>query len=85
MIPVLKKLASLLLSLLLCLSLLPGQAIAADTMEDVPPVQTEAPETGHPNDPDELITWKAENSRIFRGSRNEPGIQRIFLQYFGSD
>lgn len=50
----LKKLASLLLSLLLCLSLLPDQAIAADTMEDVPPVQTEAPETGHPNDPDEL-------------------------------
>lgn len=54
MIPVLKRLASLLLSLLLCLSLLPDQAIAADTMEDVPPVQTEAPETGHPNDPDEL-------------------------------
>lgn len=51
----LKRLASLLLSLLLCLSLLPSQAIAADTMEDVPPVQTEAPETGHPNDPDELI------------------------------
>lgn len=50
-----KRLASLLLSLLLCLSLLPGQAIAADTMEDVPPVQTEAPETDHPNDPDELI------------------------------
>jgi hypothetical protein len=60
MIPVLKKLASLLLSLLLCLSLLPGQAIAADTMEDVPPVQTEAPETGHPNDPDELITPAAQ-------------------------
>ena len=51
----LKRLASLLLSLLLCLSLLPSPAIAADTMEDVPPVQTEAPETGHPNDPDELI------------------------------
>ena len=52
MIPVLKKLASLLLSLLLCLSLLPGQARAADIAEKAPPIQTEASETVQPDEPD---------------------------------
>ena len=51
MIPVLKKLASLLLSLLLCLSLLPGQARAADIAEKAPPIQTEASETVRPDEP----------------------------------
>lgn len=55
MIPVFKKLASLLLSLLICLSLLPGQAGAADVPENEPPVQTEAPEPVRPDDPDELV------------------------------
>lgn len=50
----LKKLTSLLLSLLLCLSLLPGQA-DADTVEDAVSVQTEASETVHPDDSDELV------------------------------
>lgn len=49
----LKKLASLLLSLLLCLSLLPGQARAADVPEDLPPIQTESLEAARPDDPDD--------------------------------
>lgn len=48
----LKNLASLLLSLLICLSLLPGQAGAADTTEGAPPVRTEASESAQPDDPD---------------------------------
>ena len=40
----LKKLASLLLSLLLCLSLLPGQALAADDPAPVDPPVIEEPE-----------------------------------------
>ena len=40
----LKKLASLLLSLLLCLSLLPGQALAADDPAPVAPPVIEEPE-----------------------------------------
>lgn len=40
----LKKLASLLLSLLLCLSLLPGQALAADDPAPVDPPIIEEPE-----------------------------------------
>ena len=59
MIHVLKKLASLLLSLLLCLSLLPGQAGAADTTEGVPPVPTESSEAEHPDDPHELLILTA--------------------------
>ena len=55
MIPVLKKLASLLLSLLICLSLLPAQAGAADAPENDPPVQIEAAEPDRPGDPDELV------------------------------
>ena len=55
MIPVLKKLVLLLLSLLLCLSLLSGQVFATDAPEDNEPVQTETSETGQPNHPDELI------------------------------
>lgn len=51
----LKKLFSLLLSLLLCLSLLSGQVFATDAPEDNEPVQTETSETGQPNHPDELI------------------------------
>lgn len=51
----LKKLASLLLSLLLCLSLLPGQAGAAGAPEDATSVQTEVPDAAQPDDPDELI------------------------------
>lgn len=51
----LKKPASFLLSLLLCLSLLPGQAVAADAPESALPTQTETSETGHPNAPNELI------------------------------
>lgn len=45
----LKKLASLLLSLLLCLSLLPGRALASDEL--APPV--EAPVIVEPVDPEE--------------------------------
>ena len=56
----LKKLASLLLSLLICLSLLPGQVDAADTTESGPPVQMEASETGQPDDPDEPVMSVAE-------------------------
>lgn len=56
----LKKLTSLLLSLLLCLSPLSGQAIAAGTTGDVPPVQTETSEAGRPNDPDEPVMPTAE-------------------------
>ena len=44
MIPMLKKLTALFLSLLLCLSLLPGQAGAMDASEDEQPVQAEAME-----------------------------------------
>lgn len=40
----LKKLASLLLSLFLCLSLLPGQALAADDPAPVAPPVIEEPE-----------------------------------------
>lgn len=40
----LKKLASLLLSLFLCLSLLPGQALAADDPAPVDPPVIEEPE-----------------------------------------
>lgn len=47
----LKKLASLLLSLLLCLSLLPGQARTADLTAEAPTVQMEASEPAHPDDP----------------------------------
>ena len=47
----LKKLAALLLSLLLCLSLLPGQALAADESAPVEPPAVEEP-LG-PKDPDE--------------------------------
>ena len=43
MIPVLKKFVSLLLSLLICLSLLPGQVSAVDAPEGAPPVQTVKP------------------------------------------
>ena len=39
----LKKLTSLLLSLLLCLSLLPGQARAADEPDPTPPPAIEEP------------------------------------------
>lgn len=61
MIPVLKKLASLLLSLLLCLSLLSGQARAADAPEDVPPVvQTEALKETPPENPEGLVMPAAE-------------------------
>lgn len=55
MIPMLKKLTalSLSLSLLLCLSLLPGQASAMDAPENEPPVQTEDVENqDSPNDAD---------------------------------
>lgn len=55
MIPVFKKLASLLLSLLICLSLLPGQADAADVPGNEPLVQIEAPEAERPDNPDELV------------------------------
>lgn len=39
----------------LCISLLPGQAVAADAPESALPTQTETSETGHPNAPNELI------------------------------
>lgn len=52
-----KKLTALLLSLLLCLSLLPGQVLAAGTPDDDPPVIIEEPQDpetpGDPEDPDE--------------------------------
>ena len=49
----LKKLATLSLSLLICLSLLPGQASAMDAPENEPPVQTEDVENqDSPNDAD---------------------------------
>lgn len=54
-----KKLASLLLSLLLCLSLLPGQAAAANAPEGGLPVQMEASEMGQPDDPDEAAILSA--------------------------
>lgn len=56
----LKKLTSLLLSLLICLSLLPGQAGAADVPENEPAVQTEASEAARLDDPDELVMPAAE-------------------------
>ena len=50
----LKKLAALLLSLLLCLSLLPGQALAADESMPVEPPAIEEPLAPEkPEDPDE--------------------------------
>ena len=55
MIPMLKKLASLLLSLLLCLSLLPDQVCASDAPKSGLPVQTEASEADRPNVPVNLI------------------------------
>lgn len=55
MIPVLKKLVSLLLSLLICLSLLPGQAGAVDALEGAPPVQTEAPEATQSGETENLV------------------------------
>lgn len=58
----LKKLASLLLSLLLCLSLLPGQAHASGLPEDTPPVRTEASEPKQPDDPDGLVMPIAEET-----------------------
>lgn len=56
----LKKLASLLLSLLICLSLLPGQADAADTTESGLPLQMEASEVEHPDNPDAPVMPVAE-------------------------
>lgn len=48
----LKKLTSLFFSLLLALSLLPGQALAADTPEPAePPAFVEAVEPGEPDAP----------------------------------
>ncbi len=47
----LKRLASLLLSLMLCLSLLPGQARAADLTAEASTVQMKASEPAHPDDP----------------------------------
>lgn len=55
-----KKFTSLLLSLLLCLCLLPGQAGAAGAPESGPTVQTEASEEVRPDDPDELVMPAAE-------------------------
>ena len=62
MIPMLKKLASLLLSLLLCLSLLPGQARAAGTPEEVPPAPIEAPEAEREDDLDALVVPMGEDA-----------------------
>lgn len=48
-----KKLASLLMSLLVCVCLLPGQACAADAPDPVdPPVYVEP---GDPEDPDDPV------------------------------
>lgn len=55
MIPVLKKLASLLLSLLICLSLSPGQADAVDAPEGAPPVQTEALRAAQPDETENSV------------------------------
>ncbi len=47
-----KKLTSLLLSLLMCISLLPGKALAADVSEDAePPAVVEAVEPEAPEEP----------------------------------
>lgn len=52
----LKKLASLFLSLLLCLSLLPGQARAADVPDPVdPPVVVEPLDPETPEEPEEPV------------------------------
>lgn len=52
--PTMKKLLSLLLSLLLCLSLLPGQALAADEPDPPqPPVIEEPLEPGEPEPPED--------------------------------
>lgn len=52
-----KKLGSLLLSLLLFLSLLPGQARAADMPPepDDPPAQVESAEVENPGEPEEPV------------------------------
>lgn len=63
-----KKLTSLLLSLLLCLCLLPGQAHAADAPEGGPPVQTEASEEARPDDSDELAAPAAEEEFPEKGT-----------------
>ena len=52
----LKKLTPLLLSLLLCLSLLPGQALAADEPDPAgPPVIEEPLDPETPEDPDSPV------------------------------
>lgn len=69
----LKKLVSLLLSLLLCLSLLSGQASAANTKESGLPLQTEALETGQPDDPDASIMPLAEELPEEKDTRSGGG------------
>ncbi len=58
----LKRLASLLLSLMLCLSLLPGQARAAGAPEEGPPAPIEAPEAEREDDLDALVVPMGEDA-----------------------
>jgi hypothetical protein len=48
--PMFKKFTSLLLSLLLCLSILPAQVLAVDLPENDPPVVVEPVDPEEPND-----------------------------------
>lgn len=57
----LKKLASLLLSLLLCLSLLPGQARASGAPEEGLSAPIEAPEAEREDDSDALVVPMCED------------------------
>ena len=60
MIPMLKKLAALTLSLLLCLSLLPSQVLAASVPEpDDPVIQVDPLDPDEPDDPDPAMPASA--------------------------
>ena len=72
----LKKLTALSLSLLICLSLLPGQAGAMDAPENEPPVQAEDVENPvSPEDADAGIApWRMDCQDILGGNAGgDPG------------
>ena len=70
----LKKLAALLLSLLLCLSLLPGQAMAADESAPVEPPAIEEPlDPEEPEDPDDSPVAPLSEIPEERGSDQKGG------------
>ena len=57
--PMFKKFTSLLLSLLLCLSILPAQVLAVDLPENDPPVVVEPVDPEEPNDPGTAVPQSA--------------------------